>query len=106
MRKLSEVLAAARAHIAGGWSPLISRDASGQACDHNDEGITRFCVVDALLAAAGGDLELWWRAGCVLVRQLAGSKLGDWEAAPKRTQAEVLQLFTRAHFNAVAQETR
>lgn len=105
MRPLSEVLAIARQHIAGGWSPLISRDASGAMCDHLDEGITRFCIVDALLAAAQGDLDLWWAAGVVLRRQ-AGKPLGDWEAAPKRKQADVLQLFTRAHFNAVAGENR
>lgn len=105
MRKLSEVLAIARKHIAGGWVPLISRDASGAMCDHQDEGITRFCIVDALLAAAQGDLDLWWSAGVVL-RRMAGVPLGDWESAPERSHADVLQLFTRAQNNAAAGETR
>lgn len=105
MRKLSEVLAIARQHVAGGWAPLISRDASGAMCDHQDEGITKFCLVDALLAAAQGDLDLWWAAGVVL-RRIAGAPLGDWEAAPKRSQDDVLHLFSRAQSNAAAGETR
>lgn len=103
--KLHHVLARARAHIAGGWVPLVSRDASGAMCAHLDEGIAKFCVLDALLVAAQGDLVVMHRGARALGRRLEPELLGDWESAPKRTQADVLQLFAKAHATALAQET-
>lgn len=103
--KLHHVLERARAHIAGGWVPLISRDASGAMCDHLDEGIAKFCIVDALLVAAHGDLAVMHGGARALGRRLEPELLGDWEAARSRTQADVLQLFAKAHATALAQET-
>lgn len=122
MRKLSEVLAIARAHIAGGWHPTVSVDSSGAVCTPDDEGVDRFSILDAVDLAAHGEHELLLRAMRALGRRLSPVKppewerargareetglLGDWEADPKRTQAHVLQLFTRAYFTAVAEENR
>lgn len=103
--KLHQVLERARAHIAGGWAPNISRDASGGLCGPDDEGIAKFCIIDALLVAAGGDLVAMHAGARSLGRRLEPSLLGDWEAAPQRTHADVLQLFARAHATALAQET-
>ncbi len=103
---LSETLTAARGHLAGGWSPLVSRDASGAMCGPDDEGITTFCIVDAVLVAAKGDLVEAHRGLRAVGKSVAPVLLGDWEIAAERTQDDVLQLFARAAKHAATKETR
>ncbi len=103
---LSELLTRARKHVAGGWSPLLSRDASGLECGPDEEGITTFCIVDALITAADGDLVVMQTGARALGLRLSPTKLGDWEAAPERTQVDVLELFALAAKNAATKEHR
>lgn len=48
---LREALIKARSLLAGGWSEPESLDSGGHACAFNDEGVHRFCLADALVAA-------------------------------------------------------
>ena len=106
----SEVLAKARAHVAGGWHEPLSLDAGGRICTHADEGISRYCLLDALLAASHGDLDAMFAAEAVLVAQLrhAGwdAPMYRWLERNGRTHREVLQLLTKSHAHAVAKESR
>ena len=108
--RASDVLRRARELVAGGWHEPMSLDAAGHICAADDEGISRFSVVDALAVAAQGDVPLAMRAEDELARQLrvagVSAHLTRWLEAPERTQAEVLRLFARAHSHAVAGETR
>lgn len=108
--KTSDVIARARELVAGGWHEPMSLDAAGHICSPNDEGVTRFSVVDALTVAAQGDVPLAMRAEDLLAKQLrvAGVSLHltRWLEESARTHSEVLRLFTRAYAHAVAEESR
>lgn len=108
--RTSEVLRRGRELVAGGWHEPMSLNAQGHICAADDEGLSRFSVVDALAVAAQGDVPLAMRAEDELARQLrvagVSQHLTRWLEAEGRTQAEVLRLFARAHSHAVAGETR
>lgn len=107
--KLSLVIEKARQLVADGWHEPMSLDAAGHICACDDEGIARFCVVDAL-AVAASDVPLAMRAEDVIARQLrvsgATQHLQRWLEEPSRSHAEVLRLLARAHQHAVAEESR
>ena len=103
---LSETLLRARAHLSGGWCPTVSRDAAGNVCTPDDEGVTRFSILDALDVVTGGDWNQLHCAMRALGLRVAPALLGDWEADPKRTHPEVLALFARAAKHAATKESR
>lgn len=91
----SETIRRARVLLAGGWHEPFSCDVQGRKCHADDEGITRFCVDDALRVAAGSaeaavELEL------EVQRQLCATGSADslttWLQAPGRELSEVLHL--------------
>jgi hypothetical protein len=107
--RTSEVLERARHHLEGGWSPTVSRDAAGETCGPDDEGLERVCLLDACLLAAKGNHEAMHGAMRALghrVELIHHGALGDWEAEPKRTQADVLLLLNHATNRARAEESR
>lgn len=108
MRTTSEVLQRARALVAGGWHEPLSLDAQGRICTADDEGISRFCLADALQVAAAGDVGAYMRAEDIIERQLASSGWTEpvyrWLELPERTHAEVLRLLQRAHAHTTAKE--
>lgn len=107
---LSEVLERARRHVANGWHEPMSLTSSGAICAATDEGIEKFCVVDAIETAAAGNFELQVDAEIALSRQLqlGGEKrsLSTWLEHEKTLHGDVLQLFTRAAAHARAEESR
>ena len=103
MPLLSEVLERARTHVAGGWHEPMSLDASGVICAPNDEGISRFCVSDALHVAAGGrsaDIDAQVDAELELAAQLrhAGERrsLSTWLEDKHTLHGDVLRLMHTA----------
>ncbi len=118
----SDVLTRALELLRGGWtSAPLSLDAAGLMCPADDEGITKFCVHDALHVAARDDIEAQQDAEDILNTQLRLSGVTalvrDWasewtydEAAQQmrdsRTHGDVLQLFTRARAQALTKEQR
>lgn len=110
MRNLSEVLDAARRHVAGGWHEPLSLDAGGRICTPNDEGISRFCATDAIHAAAAGDFDLAVDAELAIARQLqlTGEQrsLATWLEDEHRLHGDVLRLFSKAVAHARAGESR
>lgn len=117
MRAPSEVLARARLALAGGWTPTpLSLDAAGKFCALTDEGLTKYCVADALELAAAGDFDAQQAAEDALSRRLGldgfpmhvNEWASEWDSncVPLRTHAQVLQLFARAHAIALAKESR
>lgn len=109
----SEVLTRARHHVAGGWNEPLSLDAAGHTCGRTDEGITKFCLLDAMLNAAGEDLEVFFRAEALLVNRLRhdgllpdGMPMYRWLEAPQRMQGEVLLLLAQTANRARAEEAR
>lgn len=109
----SELLTKARHHVAGGWHEPLSLDAAGHICGRNDEGITRFCLLDAMLTAAGDDLDALFAAEAGLVEKLhRDGQLGEqepfyrWLEAPTRTQGDVLLLLAQVTNRLRAQEGR
>lgn len=109
MRLASEVIEAARRHLAGGWHEPLSLASDGTICDAQCEGIDRFCCHDALLTA-GGDVDSFRAAEDLVQRQLqlqgVTVSLNEWAMDPGRTHAEVLQLFARAAKHAATKESR
>jgi hypothetical protein len=98
---VADVLEGARRHIAGGWAEPLSLDSAGHICRHDDEGLARFCVFDALEVAARGDVDAWMAADAVLEEQLRARGVRDgavwaWLETPGRKQDEVVQLLGRA----------
>ena len=117
MPLLSEVLARARKHVAGGWHEPLSLASDGTICDAQAEGIAKYCLHDALIAAAAGDVDAHLAAEAELAQQLpADLPYADrwghamtpntWAAMPGRTHDEVLALFTAAQGHARAEESR
>lgn len=108
--RTSEALTRARELIAGGWNEPFSVDAAGEPCHAEDEGVTRFCVDDALRIACGGDIERAVALEQVLQRtlRLTGCRegLSTWLQHETRHHAEVLVLLGRARLHAVAEESR
>lgn len=103
--RTAEVLWKARALVQGGWSPTVSRDSAGGMCGPDDEGIEKFCLLDACLTAAKGDLvatHAAMRAVGKPLHLLTGMQLGDWEA--EATRDDVLDQLARAAKRAEAQE--
>ncbi|MFZ5440507.1 MAG: DUF6197 family protein [Myxococcota bacterium] len=102
--KVHEVLDRARELVAHGWHEPFSLDAQGKLCSSDAEGIAKFCMVDALLVAARGDVLEESRAEEALTRQLQllerDAALFAWLEAPERTHAEVLKLLARAEAHA------
>lgn len=91
-------LQAARAAVAFGWSEPFTLDADGRWCSVSDEGVTRYCVLDALTLTGGG-FEVLTLAEWEL--QLAGdptlkTSLTRWLDTAGRTHTDVLTLFDRA----------
>lgn len=121
MRATSDVLSKALELLRGGWtSAPLSLDAAGLMCPINDEGITLFCVGDALQLASADDIEAMQNAEDALNKQLrlagATSLIREWASEwvfdepnhrmrELRTHGEVLQLFSRAHRIALTKET-
>ncbi|PZR17509.1 MAG: hypothetical protein DI536_04135 [Archangium gephyra] len=108
---LSESLMRARALLAGGWHEPFSLDAADKLCDATAEGISKFCVEDAVRTAAAGDATLIASAEQALELQLVtvtGSlcPLSQWLVAPERKQSDVVALFSRAVRHAAAEESR
>lgn len=108
----SEVLTKARAHVAGGWHEPLSLDAQGHICGRHDEGITRFCLLDAMLTAAAGDIDVFFAAEAHLVEKLrregqlgADEPLYRWLESPRRTQGDVLLALAQTANRARAQES-
>jgi hypothetical protein len=98
-RSVGDVLREARAHIGGGWVEPMSTDAAGRLCAPTDEGITNFCVADAVALAAGLDAELSTFATTALLDALPSpgvAGLTQWLEVEGRTKTEVAQLFGRA----------
>ena len=88
----------ARQALAGGWAPGSSRDAGGKICHPGDEGVSQFCLHDAVqMFAPDVDTLL---AEEDLLKLIADPSLRqtlyDWEEQPGRKQAEVLSVFDRA----------
>jgi hypothetical protein len=54
---LVESLRKARELIAGGWCEPMSQDAGGCWCSNGCEGISRFCLADALLVSTRGSFN-------------------------------------------------
>ena len=110
MPKLSEVLDAARKHVAGGWHEPLSLAADGTICDVQSEGIAKFCTHDAIVVAAAGDGGVAVDAELALARQLelSGEKrsLTTWLEDEHRMHGDVLRLFTTAAAHARATEGR
>lgn len=115
---LSELLTRAREHLRGGWHEPLSLASDGTICDRQSEGIEKFCVHDALLTAAP-DVDAFLAAEEALTKQLRldpllprtnawghAMTLNEWAAEPERTHGQVLQLFTRAHAQALTKEIR
>lgn len=99
----SEVLHRARALIAGGWHEPLSLDAQGAICGRTDEGITKFCLLDALLTACAEDLDAFFAAEAAVVTQVRhrdpshrDAPLYRWLEATSRTQADVLFVLAQA----------
>lgn len=108
---VSEVLRDARNHVVGGWHEPFSLDAAGVLCAHDDEGITRFCVDDALRVAARGDVSLMVAAERELELQHTVAHgtlrpLSAWLTAPTTTRDDVVVLMARAQAHAAAVEAR
>lgn len=110
MQKLSEVLEAARRHVAGGWHEPLSLAADGRICSSADEGITQFCVADAIEVAAGGAFILHVEAELELAKQLRlrgeQRSITTWLEDQHTLHGDVLQLFTTAAAHARAEESR
>lgn len=109
MRATSDVLREARAHVGGGWHEPLSLDASGKICGPTDEGLTRFCVFDALQVASRFDGSVHMAAEDALTeaaRVPCALDLAAWLEADGRTQDEVVQLFGRALARLHAREAR
>ena len=110
MPKLSEVLTRARRAVAGGWAEPMSLTAAGHICAIEDEGITRYCVHDALELGAQFDPDLQGEAWEAVARQLAlrvqRHDLGTWLSEAGRTHHEVLSLLAHTEAHAHAEESR
>ena len=110
MPKLSEVLSRARTVIAGGWAEPMSLTSAGAICAIEDEGISRYCMHDALELGAGFDPDLQGEAWEAIGRQLAlraqRFDLGTWLSEDGRTHHEVLSLLAHAEGHAAAEESR
>lgn len=108
--KLSEVLERARKHVAGGWHEPMSLTSSGTICAPTDEGIDKYCVNDAIEAAAAGDFVRQVDAEIALARQLQlrGERrsLAAWLENPNTLHGDVLQLFSFAAAHARTTEAR
>ena len=120
--RASDVLKRALEMLRGGWtSAPLSLDAAGVMCPYDDEGITKFCVHDALWVASRGDVFAQQDAEDLLNNQLrlrgAQSLIREWcsdwafdepnrQMRELRTHGEVLQLFTVAHAQALTKEQR
>lgn len=108
--RASDVLQKARAHLVGGWHPVLSLTAAGKICPASDEGISLFCVDDALEVAAAGDamaLVHAWNELSAQVHHVTGEgNVFVWESDARRTHGDVLQLFARAHKHALTKEQR
>lgn len=108
----SEVLTRARLLVAGGWHEPLSLDAAGHICGRHDEGISRFCLLDAMLTGCADDLDAFFAAEGLLVDKLRSEgQLGDaplyrWLEAPQRTQGDVLLLLAQTASRARAEEGR
>lgn len=104
----TQVLEGARLRVASGWGEPLSLDARGSIAVGTP---SRWCVHDALEAAAGPHVEALLVAEDVLqelVRALApkASSLSQWLATSCRTHPEVLQLLARAAARARIREAR
>lgn len=116
---LSETLTRAHHHLTGGWHEPLSLASDGTIYDRQAEGIERFCVHDALLTAAAGDVKAFMVAEELLTKLVRldpsvprttswghHMTLHEWAAEPCRTHDEVLQLFARAAKHAATKESR
>ena len=97
MSATAEVLADARALVAEGWC-----QGELEVIDPDPAVPNRYCPIGAILAAAPGDgaAEPSWpgaaaRAALRDANGIEGS-LAEWNDAPGRTQAQVLEAFDRA----------
>lgn len=91
-----EVLIAARALIAKGWTQgYLARDERGLVTRPSGDEAVCWCCIGALSAVAKcGPI---WSAVDALSGAVGGAgQIARWNDAPKRTQAEVLEAFDRA----------
>lgn len=86
-RALSEILSEARDHVGGGWSEPLSYRSDGRICCHDDEGISLFCVDDALAVAARGDIDAWMSAEDLLVEALYADDGALWRRGNHHLEA-------------------
>ncbi|MCC6178842.1 MAG: hypothetical protein WAZ94_15100 [Phycisphaerales bacterium] len=102
--RIATGLRKARQALAGGWAPCFSFDAQGKICAPDDEGVTLFCLHDAV-AIYAPDVETILAAEDLLkiIADPSGRMtLYDWEEQPGRKQADVLAVFDRAIARATA----
>ncbi len=90
----------ARELLAGGWSEPLSLDTDGKICSINSEMIQRFCVSDALAAAASTIADPVWMEQRLMALLGFGEwgyvRWHAWLEAPERAFTDVLALFDRA----------
>lgn len=94
-----EVLRAARERIEKGWCQgTYARRSDGTPADHADPGTVAWCASGALWNDASPcDLEVYADAAAVLESYLPRDlEIEDWNDAPGRDKAEVLNLFDKA----------
>lgn len=105
---LAQALDETRRLIACGWHEPMSLDASGKLCSHEEEGIARFCLDDALLTACAGDGVLYVECEAAIVKQLYASAefrpLRTWLDAKETRHADVLRILSRAARHHAAKE--
>lgn len=88
-----EHLIAARAKIAQGWcQKALGRDKYGHAVTSLDPRAESWCVIGALVAAAGRNVDPV-PAAARLELGLTGRAVSRWNDTKGRTQEQVLKLF-------------
>lgn len=108
MKSARQILRTARELLAGGWSEPQSTDAQGRPCYANDEGLSSYCLDDALRLAAGGSIEAAVEVEMMLQQhhRLNGGtdSLTAWLQTPSRTSLDVQRLLARVELHLLAKE--
>lgn len=87
-----EILIRGKERIKDGWCQgSLWTDTEGVDCDLNRAAC--YCALGAITEV---EVDSEHDAYCILVGQLGGDRLSDWNDDPDRTKQEVLDLFTRA----------
>lgn len=92
MKTVIEVLKESRALIEKGWCQIHTAvNHSGQSTWTGCPTACKWCAFGAVMAVTGD-----WNKPYAILRDLTVGSLAEWNDAPGRTQAEVLDLFDRA----------